>query len=52
MILIGGAATAATVATAFGGYLRVFVDVPVPIAALLLLAGCTRRHVGCRKSVG
>jgi len=28
IILIGGAATAATVAMAFGGYLRVFVDIP------------------------
>ena len=28
VILIGGAAAAATVAVAFGGYLREFVDVP------------------------
>src|SRR5688500_6550784 len=32
VILIGGAATAATVAMAFGGYLRVFVDWPAPVA--------------------
>ena len=41
IILIGGAATAATVAMAFGGYLRIFIDLPAPVAALLLLAGCT-----------
>lgn len=41
IILIGGAATAATVAMAFGGYLRVFVDIPAPAGAMLLLAGCT-----------
>src|SRR6187399_717999 len=29
MILIGGAATATTVAVAFGGYLKQFIDVPV-----------------------
>ena len=51
IILIGGAATAATVAMAFGGYLRVFVDLPPPIAALLLLAGCTAFNVwGLRES--
>jgi basic amino acid/polyamine antiporter, APA family len=41
LILIGGAATAATVAVAFGGYLKTFVDVPVVSSALLLLAFCT-----------
>jgi amino acid transporter len=51
IILIGGAATAATVAVAFGGYLRVFVDVPAPIAALLLVAGCTAFNIwGLRES--
>src|SRR6185436_7154914 len=51
IILIGGAATAATVAMAFGGYLRAFVDLPAPIAALLLLAGCTAFNIwGLRES--
>lgn len=45
IILIGGAATAATVAMAFGGYLRVFVDLPAAIAAVLLLAGCTALNI-------
>jgi amino acid transporter len=51
IILIGGAATAATVAMAFGGYLRVFVDWPAPVAAVLLLAGCTVFNIwGLRES--
>ena len=51
LILIGGSATAATVAIAFGGYLRVFVDWPAPLSALLLLAGCTAFNVwGMRES--
>ena len=51
IILIGGAATAATVAMAFGGYLRVFLDCPAPVAAVLLLAGCTAFNVwGLRES--
>jgi amino acid transporter len=51
IILIGGAATAATVAIAFGGYLRVFVDCPAPVAALLLLGGCTAFNIwGLRES--
>jgi APA family basic amino acid/polyamine antiporter len=51
IILIGGAATAATVAMAFGGYLRVFVDIPAPAGAMLLLAGCTVLNVwGLRQS--
>jgi len=41
LVLIGGSATAATVAVAFGGYLRVLVDVPVWLAALALLVACT-----------
>lgn len=41
VILLGGAATAATVVLAFGGYLRVFLDVPVAISALALLLLCT-----------
>jgi amino acid transporter len=51
IILIGGAATAATVAMAFGGYLRIFVDCPTPVAAVLLLAGCTAFNIwGLRES--
>jgi len=51
IILIGGAATAATVAMAFGGYLRVFVDCPAPLAAVLLLGGCTGFNIwGLRES--
>ncbi|HEY7088297.1 MAG TPA: amino acid permease, partial [Tepidisphaeraceae bacterium] len=45
VILLGGAATAATVAVAFGGYLRVFVDVPVTFAALILLLSCTAFNI-------
>jgi basic amino acid/polyamine antiporter, APA family len=51
VILIGGAATAATVAVAFGGYLRVFADWPVALSALILLAACTAVNVwGLRES--
>jgi basic amino acid/polyamine antiporter, APA family len=51
IILVGGAATAATVAMAFGGYLRVFVDLPPAIAAVLLLASCTALNIwGLRES--
>jgi amino acid transporter len=51
IILIGGAATAATVAMAFGGYLRVFVDCPAPVAAVLLLGVCTGFNIwGLRES--
>jgi APA family basic amino acid/polyamine antiporter len=51
VILIGGAATAATVAVAFGGYLRIFADWPVALSALILLAACTAVNiVGLRES--
>ena len=51
LILIGGSATAATVAMAFGGYLRVFVDWPASVSALLLLAACTAFNIqGMRES--
>jgi len=51
IILIGGAAAAATVAVAFGGYLRVFLDCSAPAAALLLLAACTAFNIwGLRES--
>ena len=50
-ILFGGAATAATVAVAFGGYLRNFIDVPIAVSALVLLAACTFVNVwGMRES--
>jgi amino acid transporter len=41
VLTLANAATAATVAIAFAGYLRLFVEVPVLLAALLVLAGCT-----------
>jgi amino acid transporter len=41
VILIGGAAASATVAVAFGGYLRVFVESPPELSALLLLLVCS-----------
>ena len=51
LILIGGAATAATVAVAFGGYLGTFAAVPVWITALALLGACTGFNVwGLRES--
>jgi len=51
VILIGAAATAATVAIAFGGYLRVFVGVPPVWSALALLAVCTAFNIwGLRES--
>jgi amino acid transporter len=50
-ILLGGAATASTVAVAFGGYLRVFADVPVALSAFVLLVVCTGVNVwGMRES--
>lgn len=51
VILLGGAATAATVAVSFGGYLRIYADWPVALSAFLLLAGCTALNVwGLRES--
>jgi basic amino acid/polyamine antiporter, APA family len=51
ILLLGGAATAATVAMAFAGYLRVFVDVPAIAAAGLLLTFCTALGIwGLRES--
>src|SRR5690349_14621117 len=41
IILLGGSATAATVAIAFGGYLQQFFDVAPIVSALLLLVACT-----------
>ena len=51
VILIGGATTASTVAVAFGGYLRTFVDVPIWMSALGLVAVCTAFNIrGLRES--
>lgn len=51
LILIGGAATAATVAVAFGGYLRTFLDIPIAWSAFGLLAACTLVNIwGLRES--
>lgn len=45
IIIFGGSATATTVAVAFGGYLRVFVDIPIAVSAFGLLAVCTAFNV-------
>ena len=51
VILMGGAAAAATVAVAFGGYLRTFVDMPTWLSASGLLAACTVLNIwGLRES--
>jgi len=51
MILAGGAATASTVAVAFGGYMRSFIDIPILWSALALLAFCTLFNMwGLRES--
>jgi APA family basic amino acid/polyamine antiporter len=50
-ILLGGAAMATTVAIAFGGYLRSFIDVPPVLSAFVLLAACTALNIwGLRES--
>lgn len=50
-IVIGAAATASTVAVAFGGYLREFAEIPPTVSALLLLVGCTVLNiVGLREA--
>lgn len=51
ILLIGGAATATTVAVAFGGYLKTFVDIPVWFSAAALLTLCTGLNIlGLRES--
>ncbi len=51
IILLGGSATAATVAMAFSGYLRVFIDIPAIPTALTLIAVCTAINIwGLRES--
>lgn len=51
LILAGGAATAATVAVAFGGYFKAFLDIPVAWSAFGLLVACTLFNMwGLRES--
>jgi APA family basic amino acid/polyamine antiporter len=51
VILIGASATSATVAVAFGGYLRTFIDIPPTWSALMLLIACTAFNMwGLRES--
>ena len=51
LMLMGGAATASTVAVAFGGYFRTFVDVPIWFSAIALLVVCTAFNIwGLRES--
>lgn len=51
IILFGAAATATTVAVAFGGYLKTFVDIPVWVSAAALLTACTGLNIlGLRES--
>lgn len=51
VLLLAAAGTATTVALAFGGYLRVFVDVPAWITAVVLLVAATSLNlVGMRQS--
>ncbi len=45
IVAVAGAATAATVAIAFAGYLAMFVPVPVLISAFALLAGCAALNI-------
>jgi basic amino acid/polyamine antiporter, APA family len=51
LVALSGAATAGTVAIAFGGYFRGFVDVPAPVVAWLLIAACAGLNlVGVKQS--
>lgn len=51
LIALNAAATSATVALAFGGYLRVFLEIPAALTALVLLAVCTGVNIaGIRES--
>lgn len=51
ILLVGGAVTAATVATAFGSYMRVFVDLPASVSAALLMVVCAAINIwGLRES--
>ena len=51
LVAFSGAATAGTVAMAFGGYFRTFVDVPASVVAWLLIAACAGLNlVGAKQS--
>jgi APA family basic amino acid/polyamine antiporter len=51
LVALTGATTSATVAIAFGGYVREFVEVPAWAAAVTLLVACTALNVaGIRES--
>jgi basic amino acid/polyamine antiporter, APA family len=51
LIAFNSAATCATVALAFGGYLRVFLDIPAIVTAFGLLVACTVVNIaGIRQS--
>jgi amino acid transporter len=51
IIILAGTATVATVALAFGGYLRLFLDVPVVVSAALLIICCALLNIaGIRES--
>lgn len=51
IVLMGGAATATTVAVSFGGYLRHFVDIPIIVSAFVLLTLSTALNIwGLRQS--
>jgi len=45
LIALNAAATSATVALAFGGYLNVFLKVPIGLAAFILLIVCTMLNI-------
>jgi basic amino acid/polyamine antiporter, APA family len=51
LIGLNAAGTAATVALAFGGYLKALIPIPVPVTALALLTACTLVNLaGIRQS--
>jgi APA family basic amino acid/polyamine antiporter len=51
LVALTGATTSATVAIAFGGYMREFVEVPIWASAVALLAACTALNAaGIRES--
>ncbi len=51
IVLMGGAATATTVAVSFGGYLKLFIDMPIILSAFVLLALSTALNIwGLRQS--
>jgi amino acid transporter len=52
LILMGGAATAATVAVAFGGYILAFTQTPIWLSALLLIAACTALNIWGLREAG